>query len=59
MKYKVFIRSEFGNAEFEFEANNQEELQKKKEHYKPTMRCPHRETVFIVGLDNDYFEQLW
>lgn len=59
MKLKIKIESKFGNAEFEAEANNEQELQEIRERFKPLARIPHRETVYIYGLDCDYFEQLW
>lgn len=59
MKYKAVIVSVFGNAEFEFEANNDEEMNNARKRFSPKARCPCRETVYIIGVDNDFFEQLW
>ena len=59
MKYKAVIKSVFGKAEFEFEANNDEEMKKAQERFRPNARCPRRETIYIIGVDNDFFEQLW
>lgn len=59
MKYKAIIENQFGKAEFEFVAKNKEELEKAKKRFSPKAKVPYRETVYIVGIDCGYFEQLW
>lgn len=60
MKYKVVIESELGGrAEFFFVANTEEEYKAQCAKYAPKAKCPCRETVYVVGVDQLYFEQLW
>lgn len=58
MKYKVVIENCFGKAEFEFTANTEEEYLKETKRYQLPNSYRRNETIYVVGVDTEFFEQI-